>query len=249
MIFFLTSCEDNFLLIQGNGISTTESRRADMFYRIENSTSIDIIYKTADTTGITIYADENLMQYLITEIYDNTLEIKFRSGNSHLEFKVKPLITITSPRLEKVIISGSANFSADEMSGNSVVIKESGSGSISVSKVECTDLSILLSGSGKININNCVSVSSDVYLSGSGSIAISGKSENNDLKISGSGEINAENCLLNSATIIISGSGNAYCNIKDMLTAIISGSGNIYLTGNPAITQTISGSGKIIKPK
>jgi hypothetical protein len=249
ILLTFTSCLKDLLCISGNGIEKTEIRRVVAFNKIVNSTSIDIVYKKADTSGINIKADENLLEYIVTETDNNTLEIRTRNGSTCLDFDTKPLITVSAPNLESIFMSGSGTFLADEMSGNSVEIKMSGSGGISVDKVICTDLSVILSGSGNININNCTCVSSDIFLSGSGNIALSGQNESSDLKISGSGEINAENLMLESASIIISGSGDIFTNVEKSLTAIISGSGNIYLKGDPAISKTISGSGRIIKYK
>lgn len=249
LILSLNSCLEDLLFIRGNGIPETETRRAGMFYKLENSTSIDIVYKKADTTGITIEADENLLGYIVTETYNNTLEIKTRDWNTRLVFKERPLITITSPRLESVIISGSGTFFADEMSGDAVIAKMNGSGEISADQITCKDLMVMLSGSGNINIKNCQSISSDIFLSGSGNINIKGQSEDCDVKITGSGEVFAENFLLGSTSVIISGSGNSFINVEHALTGIISGSGNIYLKGNPTISKIISGSGRIIKYK
>ncbi|MCX6253639.1 MAG: DUF2807 domain-containing protein [Bacteroidia bacterium] len=245
----LSSCLKDLMFIRGNGVLEKETRRSGTFYKLENSSSIDVVYKKAVSTSITIEADENLLEYIVTETYDNTREIRIRDHNTHLNFKEKPLITITSPRLEKAIIAGSGAFFADEMSGDAVIIKMSGSGDISADKVSCKDLTVMLSGSGNINIKGCQGESSDIFLSGSGNINLTGQSEDCDIKITGSGEVFAENFLLGSASVIISGSGNAYTNIEHNLTGIISGSGNIYLKGNPTISQTISGSGRIIKYK
>jgi hypothetical protein len=243
------SCLKDVLCVQGDGIEETEVRRVAAFTKISNYTSIDIVYKKADTTGITIKADENLLKYINTETDNNTLEIKTRNGITCLDFDTKPIITVTSPSLTSVLESGSGAFIADEMSGKDVAVKLSGSGKISISRISGTDLSIALSGSGDININNCFCVSSDVFLSGSGNIRLSGQNESSHFKISGSGEINAEDLMLSSADILISGSGDVYTNIENNLDAIISGSGNIYLKGDPSITKTISGSGRIIKYK
>lgn len=249
MLFALTSCIEDFMVIRGNGISSTETHRTAMFYKLENSTSIDVIYKTGDTTSITIKADENLIDNIIAETYDNTLEIRFSPDDHHLDFEVKPLITITSPRLEKAIISGSGAFLADRMTGDDVTIKVSGSGDISTDNVSCKNLSVVITGSGNISIKNCMAEFSDIFLTGSGRFSISGQSADNNLKITGSGTIHAENYLLDNASVIISGSGNAYTNIEQKLNAIISGSGNIYLKGNPTISRTITGSGRIINYK
>lgn len=247
MIFSITSCLEDCMVITGNGLSVTETHRTASFNKLENSTSIDVIYKTADTTGITITADENLIDYILTETFDNTMEIKFHSDNNHFDFRVKPLITITSPRLEKAIITGSGAFLANEMTGDDVTLKISGSGDISVDKVSCKNISEVVTGSGNINVKDCHSDFSDLFVTGSGSISTRGQCTDNNLKITGSGEIHTENYLFANASVIISGSGNAFTNIEQKLNAIISGSGNIYLKGNPVISKTISGTGRIIQ--
>jgi hypothetical protein len=249
LMISLSSCLEDILSIRGNGIIVTERRRSRMFSRLENSTSIDVVYKKADSTSITITADENLIDYIITENYDNTLEIRTRHSNTNLDFRDRPLITITSPELEEAVISGSGTFIADEMSGNTIIIKMSGSGDISADKVVGTDLTVMLSGSGHISIKDCQCESSDLFLSGSGSINIKGAAEDNKLKITGSGEVFAEDLLMGSASVIITGSGSAFTNIEHALTGIITGSGNIYVRGNPTINQTITGSGRIIHYK
>jgi hypothetical protein len=249
MVITLTSCIKDLVCISGNGIKKTEVRRLNTFSHIENSTSINIVYKKADTTGITIEADENLLSYISTSTDNNTLEIKAGNGMTCLDFATQPLITVTSPHLESIFESGSGTFTADELSGYSTSIKLSGSGNISVSKVTGTDLNILLSGSGDINADNAMCETSDIFLSGSGKISLAGQCENSHMKISGSGQINAGNWLLNSANILISGSGDIHTSVEKNLSATISGSGNIYLKGDPQISQTISGSGRIIKDK
>jgi hypothetical protein len=249
LLLSFSSCLESLLPVRGNGISATETRRSGPFNKIVNTTSIDIIYKNADTTSITIVADENLIEYIVTETNDNTLEIKTSPRNSYLDFKTPAFITITSPDLENINNTGSATFFADIISGDDVIISLTGSGDISAGTVRCTTLTVLLTGSGNININDCEGAGSDIILSGSGNITLKGESEDCMYKITGSGEIYAESYPVGSASVIISGSGNAFTNITDNLTAVISGSGNIYLKGDPAISQTISGSGRIIKYK
>jgi hypothetical protein len=249
ILLSLNGCIEDLLMIKGNGIAATEFRRTQAFTKIQNSTSIDLIYRTADTNGITIKADENLLEYIVTETFNNTLEIKFSEGNTHLDFKEKPVITVNSSRLESASLSGSGAFIANEMSGDAIIIKISGSGDNSVLKVTGTSVTVMLSGSGKLNLSDCSAASSDVFLSGSGNINLTGKSDDFDVKLTGSGEVFALDFQSESASVIISGSGNCYINAGNTLTGIISGSGNIYLKGNPVITQTISGSGRIIKYK
>jgi hypothetical protein len=247
MLIPLSSCLKDLICVTGNGIKKTEVRRLNNFNKIENFTSINIVYKKADTIGITIEADENLFDHISTKTSNNTLEIKVENGATCLDFASQPLIAVTSPLLESILVSGSGAFSADELSGNSTSVKLSGSGNISVSKATSTYMNIMLSGSGDINISNCICPNSDIFISGSGKIGLAGECENSHMKISGSGQINAATWNLNTASILISGSGDIHTSVEKSLSAVISGSGNIYLKGNPEISQVISGSGRIIK--
>jgi hypothetical protein len=244
-MLILNSCVDDLFCTRGNGLSQTLVRRTASFNSIENTTSIDVVYKKADTTGITITADENLIEDITTETSNNKLVIKTR-GNRCLDFNTRPLITISSPSIQTVIASGSATFIADEISGNTITLKLTGSGDISVAAITATDLKVSLSGSGNIRSNDCLSVNSEVFLSGSGEISMAGQSENSNLKLSGSGKIRSENWTHGSADVTITGSGDVFAFVENSLIAFISGSGNIYLKGNPTINKTITGSGRII---
>ncbi len=241
----LDSCDKNLFCIDGNGLAETQVRRTAGFNSIENSTSIDVVYEKSDTTSITLTADENLIDEIVTETDNNNLVIKTRRDKC-LDFNTRPLVTIKAPSVQTVFLTGSGSFIADDVSGNSVSIKLSGSGDVSVSKIIATALNLSVSGSGNIKCNDCISANSDIFLSGSGAIDLAGQSETSNLKISGSGKISAENWVIGSADITITGSGDTFSFVENSLVAFLSGSGNIYLKGNPTINKTITGSGRII---
>lgn len=242
-----TSCIKDIICINGNGIIETQSRNTSSFNQIENSTEADVIYRQSDVVSITVVAESNLLGHIVTETSNGILKIKTDPWNTCLDYNEQPVITVTSPDLKNIVLSGSGTLVADFMSGNSVIIKLSGSGDIVVENLSCDNLSAALSGSGNIEIADASCKDADILLTGSGNIDIMGKSDNGHLRISGSGSISADEFQLNSATETISGSGNIFTHVISSLTAVISGSGNIYLKGNPSINQTVSGSGKIIK--
>jgi hypothetical protein len=249
LLLIMTSCLKSLLCIRGDGIIEVETRRVTSFNQIENSTSFDIIYRNADTLGISISAEQNILDYIETNVYDNCLEIRTSPGSICLDYTERPVITVTSPSLKKVINSGSGEFLAGRMSGETVYIKLSGSGDISVENIIGNNIDLTLSGSGDIEIKESSCSNSDCLLSGSGNISINGDCEDAHLKITGSGNIYSSDFVTNSASIIISGSGSAFTTIEEYLNGLISGSGNIYVSGNPDIVQTVTGSGRIIKRK
>jgi len=242
----LVSCFDDLNCIRGDGATDTERRRVSAFDQVENATPFDVVFTKADTSGISVTADGNLIDNIVTETYGSTLEIKTAPRDACFNYTQRPVIQISSPGIKGIAVSGSGNFVADHVEGGAVTIKLSGSGDITVQNVICTGLAIMLSGSGSITVDNAGCADSDIFISGSGNIAVSGESDKSNLKISGSGNIHAGDFLTGSSSVIISGSGDAYAYVQDKLTGMISGSGNIYLKGDPDIDVTVSGSGRVI---
>jgi hypothetical protein len=247
LLLAMTSCLKDFLYIKGNGNIESELRRTGMFDQIENSTPCDIVYKKADTAAILLSADQNILDHIDTEVCNHKLEIRIRPLGIILDYSKRPVITVTSPSLNEISLSGSGSLSADEMSGATVSVKLSGSGDITVNRINCTELSAMVSGSGDIALKLAECTNSDISTSGSGTISVTGQCDKEHARISGSGKIDGRNFITNSATVAISGSGDVYSNVKDYLKATISGSGDIYLYGNPRVDQKRSGSGKIKK--
>jgi hypothetical protein len=246
-ILTLTSCFQSFLCINGNGKIAKEYRTTRSFNKLTNSTSIDVIFKVADTTGISIEADENLLDYIETEVNDNTLEISTRRGVNCLDFTGKGEIIVTAPSLAEFQLSGSGNYIGDKLSGNSVLVKLSGSGNITIDAISGDELEIRSSGSGDIQAKEIGCSSLEGRISGSGDINLKGIATDASFYTSGSGNNYSQNLLLKTAEITISGSGNIYTSIEDKLNAKISGSGNIYLKGDPLVYENLTGSGRIIK--
>ncbi|MCX6301867.1 MAG: DUF2807 domain-containing protein [Bacteroidia bacterium] len=251
VIFLLTcnSCLRDILCIEGDGVSTLEDRRVSSFDQLENSTSFDVIYKQADTFGITISAEQNILNYIETNVYDDCLEIRVSPGSICLDYNERPVVMVSSPLLKRAINSGSGAFIADTMSGETVTLMISGSGDMSVELIDCDDFVAKNSGSGDIEVVSIVCLNTDIAISGSGTMSVTGDCETSHLKISGSGNIYGGDLISQTASVIISGSGSAYTYVESTLTGLISGSGNIYVKGDPEIVQTISGSGRIIKVK
>ncbi len=247
ILLSLTSCIDNLICIDGDGIIKNERRRLTGFDQIENSTEFDIVFKIADTTGLNIIADRNLIDNIVTDVSGQVLEIRTNPGNACFSYSQRPVIEVSSPDLKSVTISGSGDFLADQLEGNLVTVKLSGSGEIKAEHVQCDELSAFLSGSGNISLEDTRSTNSDAFISGSGDILIEGEGDKSTLKISGSGNIYADKYLAKTGSVTISGSGDSYLYFKEKLTGAISGSGNIYVKGNPVIDVRVSGSGRVIR--
>ncbi len=248
-MIIMTSCLKSIFCVKGDRIMTTETRRISSFYEIENSTSFDVIYRQADTLGITISAEQNILNYIETNVYDNCLEITTSPATICLDYNERPLITISSPFLTAVFNTGSGAFIGDMLSGETVIVKARGSGDITVNMVTAENIDIKISGSGNIKLKMADCANYDCLITGSGDATVNGDCEDAHFKITGSGNIYANDLVAVTSSVIISGSGNLFTTTTDYMNVLISGSGNIFIEGNPEIDQSITGSGRIINYK
>ena len=247
MIITFTSCIKDILCIDGNGNVETQLRTSASFSSAVNTTSVDVIYLKADSTSITVMAESNIINHIVTITKNDRLEIRTDPRNACFDYRHRPVVTITSPELSTMELTGSGDFSADTLSGNSVTVKLTGSGDLLANMITSGDLDITLTGSGDADIIGATCQVADFTLTGSGDVSIRGSGINGTMRVTGSGDIKSDGFHLMTASETITGSGNIHTLVQNSLTAVISGSGNIYFRGNPVIDQTTTGSGRVIR--
>jgi len=211
--------------IRGNSKMTEVTRNVANYNGVGVGGSFDVKLVAGKEGKIVINAEENLIPYLITEVRDNYLKIKWKKGisiNSHKRI----LVTVPFKEISKVSLAGSGDVYTD----NSVIKGDK--------------LKVSLAGSGDIKLSldtNNISAS----IAGSGDINLSGLTDNFKASIAGSGDVHAFELQAKSADLRISGSGGIRTSVSDMLKVSISGSGDIYYKGNPKEDVKIAGSGGI----
>jgi hypothetical protein len=208
------------------GPAGEEVRNLKPFDGIGISISADVHYTQGNTHQIRIEGDESDVKELITEVEDGFLKIRYEDCRTK---RSKLTIYITSQEIEKVSLSGSAKFSADN-------------------PVNSDEMEIAISGSGEVKFSTLEGDEVDVKISGSGNVLLlKGTADEMDAKISGSGSLLAEQFEVSEFSAAISGSGTCKVTVKDELGAKLSGSGSVYYHGNPEVSSAASGSGKVKK--
>lgn len=245
--FTTTSCLENIICIDGNGQLATESRQVSGITEIVNTTSVDVVFKKADSVSVTITAESNLIKHIVTSAGGGRLEIRTDPRNACFDYTIRPLITVTSPQISSLDLTGSGSLEADSLDGSTVEIRSTGSGNLYAGHIIGDDLLISMSGSGDASILSATCIESDFTLTGSGNLEIGGKAAKGEMRVTGSGDIKSVDFQITSAKETVTGSGNIYTTVVNTLNAVISGSGNIYVRGDPSINQTITGSGRVIK--
>ena len=225
-IFLLTgttSCFDE-MFVSGNGDLQTETRVAANFNEVSSSGDFQVTISPADTYSVEVSAESNLLPYIETDVVGNKLRIRTR-GLHTLRNHFPIQITIGTPVLEGLNLSGSGKIETGAFVNSSFSANVSGSGNIDT----------------QISTDHVKAV-----VSGSGTIFLQGDATSSSYVISGSGKIKSYDLQQNSCAVTISGSGDAFVNVTETLSANISGSGMVYYVGNPAIHTSISGSGSVV---
>lgn len=223
----------NYEGIELSGNIVTEEREVSDFDQISLSGVGNLIITQGEEEGLTVEADENLMEIIITEVVNDKLEIKYKKQGLFGVFGFVNLFT------------DDINFRVSVKDLESINI--SGSGSAISDNIVTDDLSITISGSADIDMN--VEVDNlTTKTSGSGNLTITGTADRQEVKISGSGKYYGQDLVSREADINTSGSARVEVDVSEKLDVSISGSGSVYYTGDASIGKSsISGSGKIEK--
>ncbi|WP_339629192.1 head GIN domain-containing protein [uncultured Maribacter sp.] len=214
--------------IKGNGNNVTIERSTGDYEGIAVSGWFDVDIVSGKEGEITLQGEENLLEYIITEVKDGKLVIKTEKGINLKSSNWKSEIRITVPveTISSVSMSGSGDI-------------------VGKTKIKSDKFSTAMSGSGDITLDidsNLISAS----MSGSGDITLSGKTTDFDATVSGSGDIEAYNLEAENVSATVSGSADIQVTAKKSIKARVSGSGDISYKGNPEKVDTkTSGSGDI----
>lgn len=101
--------------IPGNGVLKTESRTVTEFEKVQGSGIGDIEIAFGDETSVEVTTDENLLEYVSTEVVDGTLKLKTTENISTTE-GLK--FSIVVPKLTEATVSGVGDIRIDQVKGD-----------------------------------------------------------------------------------------------------------------------------------
>ena len=219
-------------LIRGSGDIIEEDRDVTGFDKILMAGFGQIIITQSDRESLSIETDDNLMEYIKTEVKGDTLEIDFSDDiilSSRVRMSLEPsagiIFRISVIDLEKVSVSGAADIQADKLKSDRFEINFSGAGDITIDDLNANQLEVNLSGAGDINLI--------------------GKVDSQDIHLSGLGSFGAFDLESQEASVIISGAGNVELWVTETLDVVISGAGDVEYYGEPSVKPQISGLGRL----
>jgi len=225
-LLFATTSYGQWKSIKGNGKMTTVTRTTDSYDAIKCAGSMDFILVSGTEGNITIEGEENLLQYIVTEVKDNVLKVKVKNSKNLKSSRNKTIkITIPFKDINKVSLSGSGDLWNKDV-------------------INATNLDVALAGSGDI-VLDIKTTSVEGAVAGSGDLTLKGSTNNLEAKVAGSGDFHGFNLQANNTEVSVAGSGDAEVVSNETLKARVAGSGDIVYKGNPKKDTKVSGSGSI----
>lgn len=220
--FLLTSC--GLRVIQGSGDITRENRNVSDFNSIEFSGFGRLLVTQGNEETLSIEVDDNLLQYINTEVVGNTLRIDF-DDNVLVRPADSIIFRLSVIELNSIDVSGAGSFEIGELVADSLDVTMNGAGKIDIDSIEAAELRVVVNGAGSINIAGTV--------------------DTQEIEVSGVGDFNALDLESEQATVNISGAGDADLWVHEVLNITISGAGSVSYYGDPEVSQSVSGLGSV----
>lgn len=213
--------------IKGNGNVTTITRNTSEYDGIKCAGSFDYVLVAGTEGNIKIEGEENLLEYIVTEVKDGNLIVKVED-RINLRTSTNKTIKITIPfrDISKVSLAGSGDlWNEDTITSNNLKVALAGSGNLKLT-IETTDV--------------------DASLAGSGDLTLKGNTNSLEANVAGSGDFHGFDLQANHTDVSVAGSGDATVVSNESLKARVAGSGDIKYKGNPKTEDTkVAGSGSI----
>jgi hypothetical protein len=210
--------------VRGSGVVVEENRKLGDISGIELAMPGTLYIEFGGSESLRIEAEDNLMEYIQTNVRSGRLVIENRQGiNLRTSQSINYYLTVDE--LNSIVISSSGNVEAEDLQSESFSVTISSSGNLSISSLDSTSLHVEISSSGNLEI-------------------LGGQVQEQTINISSSGDYNAEDLASIEADVSITSNGTATIRVSDHLSGRLSSSGNIYYIGNPELNVRTASSGR-----
>jgi hypothetical protein len=205
--------------VEGNGKVVTKERKVDSFTGIKVSSGIDVYLKQGNNESVSVEADENLHEYILTEVRGGVLNVYSEHNIREAERK-RVYVTMKE-------ISSIKTTSAGDVIGET--------------PLNCDRLELSASSAGDIKLEvNAKNINIDI--SSSGDITVSGETDMLRADLSSAGDLNAYELKAREADVSVSSAGDADVYVTERITARASSAGDINYKGDPKYVDSHSSS-------
>jgi len=205
--------------VYGNNHVIKKEREAGRFTGLKVSSGIDVYLKQTDDESIVVEADENLHEYILTEIKNGILNIYTDANIREAEKKV---VYITMKDVNSL-----STTSAGDIIGET--------------PVRTQNLEISASSAGNVKLE-VYAREIEARISSSGDVTLTGESDILNADLSSAGDLNAYGLEVREADISASSAGDADISVTERLMARASSAGDINYRGTPKYIDVHSSS-------
>jgi hypothetical protein len=214
------SLQAQFRSVRGNHDVVKEDRKAGNFTGLKVSSGVDVILRQGNDESVTVEADENLLEYIVTEVKGDVLNVYVDNVNIRDAERMRAYVTMKE-------INSVKTTSAGDVTGET--------------PIEADRLSLSASSAGNIKLE-VTAKEIEIDISSSGDITVTGKADFLDGHLSSAGDLNAYELEVREADTSASSAGDANINVTERITARASSAGDISYRGNPKYINAHSSS-------
>ncbi|MBM3420808.1 MAG: DUF2807 domain-containing protein [Bacteroidetes bacterium] len=205
--------------VYARGAVTTTDRQAGSFHSIMVSSGIDVLLTVGDKESIRVEADENLHEYILTDLQNGVLHVYSR-------------VNIRNAKSRKVFLTMSEVKSVTTSSAGDVT---------GLTPVVSDFLELSTSSAGNINLE-VKALDIKATTSSSGDITLRGSAGKITASLSSAGDLKALDLTVKEADITASSAGDARITVTERLRARASSAGDILYRGDPKYVDAQSSS-------
>ena len=181
LMLLLSGC--HWVGVRGNGHVVTETRQVGNFTRVEADGAFTINW-TAGPAKLSITTDENLFEYIRTDLSDDRLRIEW----------IKPLkgtrgirVDVSSPLLSRATLNGAVKFTATNLSGSEFYLEGNGA-TRSTLTGNVNAMSGELNGASRLDAEGLTARAMELAISGAGRASVN-VTDVLKVSISGAGKV------------------------------------------------------------
>jgi hypothetical protein len=205
--------------VRGTGAAETFTFDVGQITEIRARMHVNIQHYTSASDVVTLEIQPNLMEFITVEESDGVLTIEstrnIQVGGGAGFADTGPVLTVSSPNLNAVSLSGAGTFTAhDTITSDTFSLTLTGAGR-GVADLEVDSLSINMSGAGDMNLT--------------------GRADRAEISFSGAGTVSALHLQTREADITMAGAGTVRISASETLRVVAGGVGTIEYRGSPQI--------------
>lgn len=213
--------------IRGSGNVVEETRTVSDFTGVDLATLGTLHIEVSDRESLRIEAEDNLMEYLETEVSNGRLRIGTQD-NVSLRTTRPVHYYLTVIDLDRIMISSSGDIEMGDLKTDTLTVVISSSGDMTMGVLNADMLEVDNHSSGNLDIAG-------------------GEVKTQNITIGSSGKYSAQDLASDEAEVHINSSGSATIWVHDHLNANLNSSGDLRYRGNPTVDAATNSSGDVIQ--